>query len=120
MAFRVFSALLEAEGRAGRSADPRPASRIIVCDINPAMLQVGRQRAKARGKLPCLVLNTSQIHDRAGGLQGAGWEHATELEWMTGDAEALQLENESVDSYTVAFGVRNMTHIRTALAEAHR
>lgn len=57
---------------------------------------------------------------RLGGWAGAGWEHATELEWLQGDAEALPLGNESIDSYSVAFGVRNMTHVRTALAEAHR
>ena len=42
------------------------------------------------------------------------------LEWMTADAESLPLQDSSVDGYTVAFGVRNMTNIPAALREAHR
>lgn len=42
------------------------------------------------------------------------------IEWMTGDAESLPLQDEAVDGYTVAFGIRNMTNIDAALREAHR
>ena len=68
---------------------------VTVCDINPAMLAVGRDRAVDRGL-----------------LQG--------LTWTTGDAENLPFPDRSFDGYTIAFGLRNVTDIDKALGEAHR
>ncbi len=42
------------------------------------------------------------------------------LDWVCGDAECLPLPGGSVDAYTIAFGLRNVTHIDLALAEARR
>ena len=39
---------------------------------------------------------------------------------MEGDAEALSFDDNSMDGYTIAFGIRNVTHIEKALAEAYR
>ncbi len=39
---------------------------------------------------------------------------------MVGDAERLPVASCSVDVYTIAFGLRNVTHIDAALAEARR
>jgi demethylmenaquinone methyltransferase/2-methoxy-6-polyprenyl-1,4-benzoquinol methylase len=75
--------------RVGDGAD------VTVCDINPAMLGVGRDRAVDRGLLRGLT-------------------------WTTGDAEALPFPDRSFDAYTIAFGLRNVTGIDRALAEAHR
>jgi demethylmenaquinone methyltransferase/2-methoxy-6-polyprenyl-1,4-benzoquinol methylase len=69
--------------------------RVTVCDINEAMLRTGRDRAIDHGV-----------------LRG--------IEWVVGDAEALPVADASVDAYTVAFGLRNVTHIDRALAEARR
>jgi demethylmenaquinone methyltransferase/2-methoxy-6-polyprenyl-1,4-benzoquinol methylase len=69
--------------------------RVTVCDINQAMLTVGRDRAIDRGLV-------------------AG------LDWVTGDAESLPFEDRTFDGYTIAFGLRNVTDIDKALAEAHR
>jgi demethylmenaquinone methyltransferase / 2-methoxy-6-polyprenyl-1,4-benzoquinol methylase len=70
-------------------------ARVVVCDLTPAMLTVGRDRAIDRGVI-------------------AG------IDWLVGDAEALPLEDRSVDAYTIAFGLRNVTDIDRALAEAWR
>jgi demethylmenaquinone methyltransferase/2-methoxy-6-polyprenyl-1,4-benzoquinol methylase len=70
-------------------------AHVTICDINPAMLEVGRDRAVDRGL-----------------LQG--------LTWTTGDAESLPFPDRSFDAYTIAFGLRNVTDIDKALAEAHR
>lgn len=70
---------------------------IYVCDINPNMLNVGKKRASERG---------------------LGKEKS--LVWVEGDAEALKFEDDSMDGYTIAFGIRNVTHIEKALAEAYR
>ncbi|MBV9044140.1 MAG: ubiquinone/menaquinone biosynthesis methyltransferase, partial [Alphaproteobacteria bacterium] len=40
--------------------------------------------------------------------------------WITGDAEALPIPDASQDAYTIAFGIRNVTHIDKALREARR
>lgn len=72
-----------------------PDSSITICDLNEDMLSVGRDRAIDRN-----------------------WINV--FSWVTGNAEALPIPNNSVDVYTIAFGLRNVTHIDTALAEAHR
>ncbi len=69
--------------------------RVTVCDINASMLGVGRDRAIDRGRL-------------------------SGIEWVCGDAERLPFPDASVDAYTIAFGIRNVTHIELVLAEARR
>jgi demethylmenaquinone methyltransferase/2-methoxy-6-polyprenyl-1,4-benzoquinol methylase len=71
------------------------SGQVIVCDITPAMLAVGRDRAIDRGVL-----------------------HG--IEWLCGNAEHLPVVDASVDAYTIAFGLRNVTRIDAALAEARR
>ena len=68
---------------------------VTVCDINAAMLSVGRDRAVDRGLLRGIT-------------------------WTTGDAESLPFPDRSFDGYTIAFGLRNVTDIDKALREAHR
>ena len=77
-----------------RLAPARPEA-VVVCDLTPDMLAVGRDRALDRGIL--------------GGI-----------DWICGDAEALPLPDRSVTAYTIAFGLRNVTRIEVALAEARR
>jgi demethylmenaquinone methyltransferase / 2-methoxy-6-polyprenyl-1,4-benzoquinol methylase len=86
IAFRIVKRLTE---KGGEKPD------VTICDINPAMLEVGRDRAVDRGL-----------------LQG--------LTWTTGDAEDLPFPDRTFDGYTIAFGLRNVTHIDKALAEARR
>ena len=40
--------------------------------------------------------------------------------WAEENAETLSFAGASFDAYTIAFGIRNVTDIRPALAEAHR
>ena len=42
------------------------------------------------------------------------------LLWLEEDAEALHFGDNSMDGYTIAFGIRNVTHMEKALAEAYR
>jgi demethylmenaquinone methyltransferase/2-methoxy-6-polyprenyl-1,4-benzoquinol methylase len=67
---------------------------ITVCDINADMLGEGRRRAEAKGE--------------------------TGIEWICGDAEKLPFPDSHFDAYTIAFGIRNVTHIDAALREAWR
>ena len=43
-----------------------------------------------------------------------------EMVWSVGDAQSLPLPDASVDAYSISFGIRNVAHIPTALAEARR
>lgn len=74
---------------------PHLNPQIIVCDLTPEMVAVGRDRAINQGFLG-------------------------NIEWVCGNAENLPLASNSVDLYTIAYGLRNVTHIDTALAEAFR
>lgn len=85
--------------------------RIIVCDINPSMLAVGRSRASARGLIE---------HEGPEQGQGRPGVSAPRLDFVEGNAEHLPFPSSSVDLYTIAFGIRNVTNIAGALSEAHR
>jgi len=67
----------------------------IVCDASWSMLAIGRARALDQGI-----------------LDG--------IEWVSADAERLPVADRSVDLYTIGFGLRNVTRIEAALAEARR
>jgi len=69
------------------------SGRVVLTDINEAMLRVGRDRLMDRGvALPTVVC----------------------------DAEQLPFGDATFDLVSVAFGLRNMTHKETALAEMAR
>ena len=67
---------------------------VTVADINQEMLDVGLERAVTRG------IDT--------------------LVWSRQNAEDLAYPDRTFDAYTIAFGIRNVTHIDKALAEAFR
>ncbi len=46
--------------------------------------------------------------------------HHDKLDWIVGDAMALPLPSNSFDAYTISFGIRNVTRIEDAIAEAYR
>ncbi|MDX2144317.1 MAG: bifunctional demethylmenaquinone methyltransferase/2-methoxy-6-polyprenyl-1,4-benzoquinol methylase UbiE [Rhodospirillaceae bacterium] len=71
------------------------ATPVTVCDINPEMIAVGRDRALDRGLVDGVL-------------------------WSVGDAERLPFPESSFDAFTIAFGLRNVTHLDAALAEARR
>ena len=78
-----------------RTTPKKGNARAIVCDINYEMLSVGAERAAKRDD-----------NERAA--------------FVCSDAERLSFRGESADAYTIAFGIRNVTHIDRALAEAFR
>ncbi len=72
-----------------------PGCRATLCDINPAMLEVGRDRLRQAGL-------------------------AARASFAIGNAEALPFADQRFDAFTIAFGIRNVTRIDQALAEARR
>ncbi len=67
----------------------------ILSDINESMLTVGRDRLLGKG-------------------------HAANLNFLVADAEALPLPDRTVDTVSMAFGLRNCTDKDAVLAEARR
>lgn len=94
IAFRIEDSLKAQARRSNTPATGNP-TKITLCDLNWDMLRVGRDRAINQGKL-------------------------NDYEWVTGNAEFLPLPSSSVDVYTIAFGLRNVTRIDDALKEANR
>jgi len=73
-------------------------THVTVSDINPEMLSEGRKRA----------LHTP-------------YAHTGRLDFLEANAEKLDMvPSDSVDLYTVAFGIRNFTNKEAALREAFR
>ena len=88
--------ILDMAGGTGDIAFRMQAHRalVTVADINADMLEVGIERAEERD---------------IGGLT-----------WSEQNAETLSFDDKGFDAYTIAFGIRNVTHIDKALREAHR
>ncbi|QYE34962.1 class I SAM-dependent methyltransferase [Polymorphobacter sp. PAMC 29334] len=93
---RAGEAILDMAGGTGDIAFRLAAkgASVTVADINPAMLDVGRERAAKRS------------------IDG--------LSWGEENAETLSFADASFDAYTIAFGIRNVTDIPAALRSAHR
>ena len=72
-----------------------PGTHVTVADISPEMINEGRARAEAQH------------------LDGR-------LDFTVANAEALSFPDRTFDAYTIAFGIRNVTHIDRALKEAFR
>ncbi len=71
------------------------SGRVVLSDINPEMLAVGRARMEDLG-----LING--------------------LEYVLANAEELPFEDQSFDAITIAFGLRNVTDKDAALREMHR
>ena len=68
--------------------------RCIICDISGEMLKAGKSRCSS--------------------------EERARLRYLQANAEILPLASNSIDAYTIGFGIRNVTHIERALSEACR
>jgi demethylmenaquinone methyltransferase/2-methoxy-6-polyprenyl-1,4-benzoquinol methylase len=79
--------------RYARAAGPNATA--VLCDISPEMIAVGKRRVEEAGL-------------------------SQRISFVEGNAEALPFAASEFDAYTIAFGIRNVTHIENALAEAFR
>ncbi|MBV6631653.1 MAG: class I SAM-dependent methyltransferase [Alphaproteobacteria bacterium] len=95
IAFAIVERLRRLAQREQGAGDAVLKPPVNICDINPSMLAVGRDRALDRGL-----------------------EH--QVRWSCGNAESLPFPDRSFDRVTISFGLRNVTDIDAALAEAHR
>ncbi len=90
--------LLDLAGGTGdiafRVLDRAPTAKVTIADLTFGMLSVGRDRAMDRGLL--------------------------DVGLVCANAEQLPFPDRSFDACTIAFGLRNVTHIDKALSEARR
>jgi len=91
MARRFARLARAAKARRARTAPPVADAQVMVVDYNAEMVAAGR----ARGGAP-------------------------EIAWTVGDAQALPLPDACANAYAIAFGIRNVTDVAAALAEARR
>ena len=89
--------IIEKRGMEDEDSANASGDKIVVCDINTEMLRVGEDRAIKRG-----------------------YDVVANMNFVEGNAENLPFENDTFDAYTIAFGIRNVTNIDKALAEANR
>lgn len=78
-----------------RILDRASGSHVTVCDLTPAMLEAGRDRALDQGR-----------------LEG--------LSWVSGNAEHLPVPDMTFDAYTIAFCLRNVGDRLQGLRDAYR
>jgi demethylmenaquinone methyltransferase / 2-methoxy-6-polyprenyl-1,4-benzoquinol methylase len=94
------SGLLDVAGGTGDIASrflraASPGSTAVICDISDAMMEEGRRRL-------------------------AGKEVLDRVRFVQGNAERLPFQNFAFQFYTIAFGIRNVPNLQSALNEAFR
>jgi demethylmenaquinone methyltransferase/2-methoxy-6-polyprenyl-1,4-benzoquinol methylase len=103
--------------------NPQPGERIVDCaggtgDLARRFARLARAAQARRGGEPASIVvvdyNAEMI--AAGRMRGG----EPEITWAVGDAQALPLPDASAEAYSISFGLRNVTDIPRALAEARR
>ena len=103
--------------------NPQPGELIVDCaggtgDIARRLARMARRAQRRRGGPDARIAVVDFDHEmvRNGVLRGG----EPEIAWSVGDAQRLPLPDRSADAYVIAFGLRNVTDIPLALAEARR
>ncbi|KAH8903073.1 ubiquinone/menaquinone [Coniochaeta sp. PMI_546] len=95
-----------------------PSVHVTVSDINPSMLAVGKQRSLS---LPAnQQSNLSWLEANAEDLSTCRPLRSSSSPSSSSNPTTVSIPDNSIDLYTVAFGIRNFTSIPAALREAHR
>jgi demethylmenaquinone methyltransferase/2-methoxy-6-polyprenyl-1,4-benzoquinol methylase len=98
---------------------PRPGMRLL--DVAGGTGDIAfRFLRRVRGDGHATVLDLTEDMLAEGRKRAEATEFADRLDWVVGDAMALPFADASFDAYTVSFGIRNVTRIGDALAEALR
>jgi demethylmenaquinone methyltransferase/2-methoxy-6-polyprenyl-1,4-benzoquinol methylase len=72
-----------------------PRGRVVIYDINRAMIQAGRHKIDP---FPAL----------------------SHISYVQGDAEQISFPDQTFDATMVGFGIRNLTHLKRGFSEMHR
>jgi demethylmenaquinone methyltransferase/2-methoxy-6-polyprenyl-1,4-benzoquinol methylase len=100
---------------------PRHAQNFAVLDVAGGTGDIAFRIAKAGGSGTRITVADISPEMIAEGKQRAQREIAGEkCDFTVANAESLPFPEKSFDAYTIAFGIRNVTHIEAALSEAFR
>ena len=98
---------------------PRPGQRLL--DVAGGTGDVAfRFLDRAGDGAVATVLDMTEMMLLEGQKRAEATDKAHALDWVVGDAMALPFEDNRFDVYTISFGIRNVTRIEDALAEAYR
>jgi demethylmenaquinone methyltransferase/2-methoxy-6-polyprenyl-1,4-benzoquinol methylase len=109
-------------------ANPQPGERLIdvaggTGDLARSFLtkadRVGERREDKRAAT-AIVLDINEQMLRAGVKRGVTRNHDGRIEWVTGNAECLPLDDRCADCVTISTGIRNVTDRIAALKEMRR
>ncbi len=137
IAFRIQDALVQKISARESQSQQQKTTTITIADINPSMLAEGKKRAIDQLRYYPTMEKCSSPEFASWDEQSEYWrqteqtpefdsnhdsentQHAA-LEFLTCSAEAIPLPDNHMDGYTIAFGIRNVADIQTALNEAYR
>ncbi|MBT8412772.1 MAG: bifunctional demethylmenaquinone methyltransferase/2-methoxy-6-polyprenyl-1,4-benzoquinol methylase UbiE [Boseongicola sp.] len=97
---------------------PRPGQRLL--DVAGGTGDISFRFLKRAKRAEAVVLDLTESMLTEGRKRAEAEELSGQLDWVTGDAMALPFEDNTFDVYTISFGIRNVTRIADALAEAYR
>lgn len=98
---------------------PRPGMRLL--DVAGGTGDIAfRFLDRLKGDGHATVLDMTEGMLKEGERRAEATTFAGALDWVVGDAMALPFADASFDAYTISFGIRNVTRIEDALAEAFR
>ncbi len=103
--------------------NPQPGELVVDCaggtgDISRRLARLARKAQARRGGPDARVV----VVDFDAEMVAAGRRsaYAPEIAWAVGDAQRLPLPDGCANAYVISFGLRNVTDIPAALAEARR
>ena len=99
--------------------NPQPGQRLI--DVAGGTGDVSFrfiERAKCMAHATILDMTKAMLTE--GQKRSETKNLAKNLDWVCGDAMSLPFNDESFDVYAISFGIRNVTDINKAVAEAYR
>lgn len=103
--------------------NPQPGETIVDCaggtgDLSRRIARLAKAAQSRRGGPPARIV----LVDFDAAMVRAGRTRGTDetIDWVVGDAQRLPLPTAAAAAYMIGFGLRNVAHIPSALAEARR
>jgi demethylmenaquinone methyltransferase/2-methoxy-6-polyprenyl-1,4-benzoquinol methylase len=97
---------------------PRPQTRLL--DVAGGTGDIAFRYLKRAGQAEAVVLDLTEPMLIEGRKRAEAEALSDSLDWIVGDAMQLPFSDNSFDTYTISFGIRNVTRPQEALDEAYR